>query len=149
LVKRAKDHQITLVGPARPKARWHKPQWRRLMDTISSRWTGSANKCAVPRANGRCRGTSAATPVVIPGLPRTFARRIVPRVRHAVCVPARPIKPGSSNSCPGNSTRRYNKHELFTLPRPDSDAMRDERALKAPSHRVFVPLAHGAPGIGG
>ena len=119
------------------------------MDTISSWWTGSANKCAVPKATGRSRGTNAATPVVIHGLRRICAPRIVLRVRRAACVPARPVKPDSSNSCPENSTKRCNRHGLFTPPKQDRNAMRGERALKELSPRVFALLAPGAHAIAG
>src|SRR5262249_49005844 len=115
----------------------------------NSRWTGSANKCVVPRVSGHCPGTSVATLAAIHGLPRIFVPRIVSPVPHVTYVRARPARRGSSNSCRGPSKKRYKRRGQCTQPRRGGSAMRGGRVLKERSLKACGLLAHGAVAIEG
>ena len=94
LVKSAKDHHLTVVGPARPKAGWqNKVAEASGYDQFTVDWERKQVRC--PQGKWSLRGTNAAIRVMIRGLRRIFAPRIVPHVPRALCVRVRRVSPGS------------------------------------------------------
>ena len=83
------------------------------MAMISSQWTGSAKKCAIPRVSGRYPGATAGTPTAIRSLPRIF------RTQDCAACPTRHL-----------CTRAPHQARFFKLlPRAQQEALQTARAV--------------------